>query len=193
LDPTNVVGRRVAAFLLDSLFVAVVVAAAWFALTKSVDGPCVSGGIEIGGNCRGFEEGSSNRAVWLLIDVVTGLVVFWILPSLRGASPGKAILGITVVGPDGRAPGLGRGLVRYLMFIVDGFPWIIPYLTGFICMVTDGRHRRLGDRAAKTLVVTRAQALPAATASYAAGWYPDPHGHGAQRYWDGSGWTEHVQ
>ncbi len=24
------------------------------------------------------------------------------------------------------------------------------------------------------------------------GWFPDPHGHAAQRYWDGTRWTEHV-
>lgn len=26
----------------------------------------------------------------------------------------------------------------------------------------------------------------------AAGWYPDPSGQAAQRYWDGSEWTDHV-
>ena len=26
----------------------------------------------------------------------------------------------------------------------------------------------------------------------AAGWYPDPHGKAALRYWDGTVWTENV-
>jgi hypothetical protein len=26
-----------------------------------------------------------------------------------------------------------------------------------------------------------------------AGWYPDPSGQAGQRYWNGSGWSEHVQ
>ncbi|MDM7855170.1 DUF2510 domain-containing protein [Cellulomonas alba] len=26
-----------------------------------------------------------------------------------------------------------------------------------------------------------------------AGWYPDPQGPGSVRYWDGTGWTQHVQ
>ena len=34
-------------------------------------------------------------------------------------------------------------------------------------------------------------AAVAATAT-PAGWYPDPNGAAAQRYWDGSAWTEHT-
>jgi len=32
----------------------------------------------------------------------------------------------------------------------------------------------------------------AAPANTAAAWYPDPSGHHELRYWNGSGWTEHV-
>jgi hypothetical protein len=41
-------------------------------------------------------------------------------------------------------------------------------------------------------VYSSEQATPA-PAIAAAGWYPDPYGQTAQRYWDGSGWTEHTQ
>lgn len=34
-------------------------------------------------------------------------------------------------------------------------------------------------------------AAPAAGAA-PAGWYPDPHGTAAQRYWDGATWTDHT-
>ncbi|WP_394855679.1 DUF2510 domain-containing protein [Rhodococcus globerulus] len=33
---------------------------------------------------------------------------------------------------------------------------------------------------------------PPPPASVPAGWYPDANGAPAQRYWDGSAWTEHT-
>lgn len=51
----------------------------------------------------------------------------------------------------------------------------------------------VGDRA--TRFTSQAAGRPAPPTGYepAAGWYPDPSGHGAERYWSGSGWTEQVR
>lgn len=40
--------------------------------------------------------------------------------------------------------------------------------------------------------VARQAPASRAPAAVAAGWYPDPSGHHASRYWDGTGWTERV-
>jgi uncharacterized RDD family membrane protein YckC len=218
MDPTNVVGRRVGAFVIDGLLISVICGIAWYALTTKVPGECVGGGVTINGDCRGFESGSSNRTVWFLIILIVGLTIRWILPGLRGTSPGKAMLGLRIVGPDGGVPGLGRAFVRGLMLIVDAFPYIIPYLTGFICALTDDRHRRVGDRVANTLVVDKnaaGQPIAAGGAPFAgagagpgggapgagpspgggavaAGWYSDPQGQARLRWWDGSTWTSHT-
>ena len=169
MDPTNVVGRRVGALLIDGLIVAAITAAAWFATTEEVSGACIAGGIEVGGNCRGFTEDSSGRGIFILISLAASLIVYWIMPGLTGTSPGKSALGIRIIARDGGKPGLGRALVRYLMWIVDSFPYIIPYLTGFITALVDDQHRRLGDRVAGTLVVDKSavgQAPPGGAQQY---------------------------
>jgi uncharacterized RDD family membrane protein YckC len=212
MDPTAVVGRRVVAYIIDSIVVIAIVAIAWFALTKKIPGGCTAGGVTINGDCHGFEGGSSNRAIWLLISFLASLTVFAILPGLRGSSPGKAIAGIRVVSRDGGTPGIGRGVVRWLMYIVDGFPYILPMLVGFIAAMTDkAQHRRLGDRVAGTLVVDkRAAEQPVAAGAGplpgmgagggpaaggggpAPGWYEDPQRQARLRWWDGSTWTSQT-
>lgn len=37
-----------------------------------------------------------------------------------------------------------------------------------------------------------ASSMPAPSGGAAAGWYPDPTGAAAQRYWDGTRWTDHT-
>jgi uncharacterized RDD family membrane protein YckC len=157
LDPTNVVGRRVGAWLIDTLIVAAIAAGSWYALTKQISGPCFGGGVEIGGDCRGFTE-DSNRGLWGLIVLLTELAIFWIVPGLTGSSPGKAAVGIRIISRNGGKPGLGKALIRMIMWIVDGFPYVIPNLVGFIAASTDDQHRRVGDRVAGTLVVDKSAA-----------------------------------
>ena len=54
--PTQVVGRRVVAYIIDSLILAAIVVISWYALTKNAHpGSCGGGGgFEINGKCRGF-------------------------------------------------------------------------------------------------------------------------------------------
>jgi uncharacterized RDD family membrane protein YckC len=223
-SPTNVVGKRVAAFLIDGLISFAITAIAWFALTSKIPGECPStgGGITINGDCHGFLVGQEgNQTAWYLISFAAGLLIYVILPGIKGVSPGKALLGIRLVNAEGRPPGVLRAFLRYILLIVDGFPYIIPYLTGFIVALNSERNQRVGDMAAGTFVIDKNAAqvpAPGAQAQFAptggwsapptgapvpqpppqagaqqkADWYPDPHGTARLRYWDGQRWTDHT-
>jgi uncharacterized RDD family membrane protein YckC len=151
--PTKVIGRRIVAFLIDLLILAVIVAGAWFALTSQQSGSCPAGGggINIGDNCRGFYSGDDGkRAAWFAIIFVAWLVLFVIVPGLKGTSPGKSAVGIRVVDERGYPPGIGRSLVRALLF------WLLEgALIGVIVAAVSQRNQRIGDMVAKTLVVDK--------------------------------------
>jgi uncharacterized RDD family membrane protein YckC len=156
--PTQVVGKRVAAFIIDGIINFLISAAAWFALTTSVPFKCPAGGggITIGDNCRGFVVGESGKqTTWYLISLIAGLLIFVVLPGLKGWTPGKAMMGIKLVNAEGRPPGVLRALLRYILWIVDAFPYLIPYLTGFIVALNSERNQRVGDMAAGTFVVDK--------------------------------------
>jgi uncharacterized RDD family membrane protein YckC len=168
--PTQVVGRRVAAFIIDGLILAAISAVAWFALTKNVGpGGCIGGGVEINGKCRGFTDGG-NRTLWIVINNVASIGILWVMQGLTGKTPGKAMMGIQVVNAEGRPPGIGRAALRSILWIIDAFPYIIPFLTGFITALTSQRNQRVGDMAASTFVVDKnAVGSPAAIAGGQAG------------------------
>jgi uncharacterized RDD family membrane protein YckC len=181
-SPTNVVGKRVGAFLIDSLLSAAITVIAWFALTTQVPGKCPSsgGGFTIGDNCRGFVVGEAGKqTAWFVISIAAGLILFVILPGLKGFTPGKAMVGIKLVNEEGRPPGILRAFLRYILWIVDGFPYIIPYLTGFIVALNGDRHQRVGDMAAGTFVVDKAHE----------GAVPTPQQLAAGQFVPTSGWN----
>jgi hypothetical protein len=78
------------------------------------------------------------------------VLIYVLIQGLRGWTPGKLLFGIRTVSEDGRAPGIGRAIIRWLLFIVDG---LCAGLVGFIVALTSKGHRRVGDMAAKTFVV----------------------------------------
>lgn len=85
--------------------------------------------------------------LFLGLDIVYNLIATW----LFGASVGKEILGLQVVGPDGGQVGLGRALKRE---VLGKLLCQATLLIGFAMILRDPDGRGLHDRLAKTLVVT---------------------------------------
>ena len=73
-------------------------------------------------------------------------VLFW---TTAGQTPGMRLLGLRVVGPDGRPPGAGRAMVRLAGLALA----IVPACAGFLPVLVDDRRRALQDFAARTVVL----------------------------------------
>ena len=93
-------------------------------------------------------------------------LIEWFYPVLfevfnRGQTPGKKMLGISVINDDLTPVTLGTSMVRNLLRTVDFLPLL--YLTGLIAMVSNRRFQRLGDMAAGTLVISVRESAKTAT------------------------------
>jgi uncharacterized RDD family membrane protein YckC len=133
----HVTGRRIVATLIDGLIFGTlnVVLAALFGTERASSG-------------FNLTALSADGSLWLLAVVV---LYYVLLEGLTGRTAGKLITGIRVVDAEtGGRPGILSGLVRTLLRLIDG---AFGYLVGLIIVVNSDRRRRLGDMAAKTLVV----------------------------------------
>jgi hypothetical protein len=66
---------------------------------------------------------------WVTVaQVVGGGVYFALLEGLGDASLGKRLLGLTVVGPDGRPPGVARATGRALIFRAPSTATLVPIM-----------------------------------------------------------------
>lgn len=78
---------------------------------------------------------------------------YLLLEGYLGQTVGKMLLGIKVVREDnGGVPGLGAAALRALLRIIDG---ILVYAMAFVSVLASQKNRRLGNIAAKTLVVRK--------------------------------------
>jgi hypothetical protein len=190
IDPTAVMGRRVAAWVVDSLIIFVPTAALFTSELEYLEeadldqsgtdfcedymdqdeGVCIDVGDRVY-----FSDGVP-AGPWIL-GLGLSVLIYVLIQGLRGWTPGKLLFGIRTVAEDGRAPGIGRAIIRWLFLIVDT---LCAGLVGFIVALTSRGHRRVGDMAAKTFVVGRQYmggpiAVPRMTTAYTP--YPgDPGG-----------------
>jgi uncharacterized RDD family membrane protein YckC len=161
-DPTDVIGRRISAFIIDFLLVSGA-GVAIFAATKSnsytgapnnacqqlrdagFSDPCFQFGSRV------YTWTGGRFALAFLLIALVGFANNVLLQGITGASVGKMILGLRVVDASGQVCGVGRALVRWLLLIVDQF---FCFLVGLITMIATHPHRRVGDMVAGTYVVS---------------------------------------
>lgn len=207
-DPTAVFGRRVLAAIIDAALILVptiILATASFEYLAVDDLPvdaqqfCDTFTSDRGGFCINAEDiddrvyfsdegtGPSTAVLW-----GGSFALYVLVQGFTGWTVGKLLTGLRVVREDGRPPGFVKALLRWLLWIVDGFPYFLP-LVGFIVGLTTVGHRRVGDMAAKTFVVRAAAAgspivVPGLTPPPAPGsagsWgAPPPDGSGTATGW----------
>ena len=175
--PTKVVGRRVVAFLIDGIILTAINAAIFFALAGDpVKGlaegdldadATVYGNLTIGDTTYSIYGGKA--ALYFLLTFAIFIGYWVVLQGLKGFTLGKAMMGLRVVRDDGSLPpGILRTLARQFLWVADAFPYIIPYLTGFIVAMTNDRNKRIGDMVAGTLVVKKEAVGAAAGAGHQA-------------------------
>jgi len=137
---TAVTGRRVVATIVDG----VLIAAASMAIGVVFGATSTDGGsVQI-----------SLEGLAAIIPLVLVFAYYIFLEGTTGQTVGKMLLGIKVVREGtNEAPGLGAATIRTLLRLVDG---LFGYLVGFVVVVlASGKNQRLGDMAAKTLVVRK--------------------------------------
>ncbi len=90
--------------------------------------------------------------VSLIFTVFIAFIYFILLegPAGGGQTIGKRVVGIKVIGEEGRVPDYGKSFMRNILRIVDVLP--VLYLVGAILILLTEKDQRLGDMAAKTMV-----------------------------------------
>ena len=158
-DPTQVVLRRTAAYLVDALLIgAILLVTIWVTGDVKRSSQGCPDPIPKNHSCIDYNHQAlvvNNRVfVWFtLLVIVLFTLFFGLIPGITGASPGKSLLGIRVVRADGTKPGWKRGLLRSVCWGLDGLMLVLP--TAMWLAALTPRHRRLGDYAAQTYVVRR--------------------------------------
>ena len=135
-------GRRFLALLIDLLLFCAV----FFPVTRIVKGVWL-----MMPNDHNWVNG------WFIFDplclIFLIIMAFYmiLLEGLLGATVGKWIVGLRVIGTDGHRPGLWKSAVRNALRVVDSLPTL--NILGVILILRSAERARFGDRVAGTRVI----------------------------------------
>ncbi len=118
-----------------------------------------------------------------LVFLVVMFLYFVLFEGTAGATPGKRVLGLRVVGRDGAQAGIGRALLRNVLRPVDSLPAL--GILGAVLIATSRERTRLGDRAAETRVVRVRNKLNLTARMFGAGPPRSTSGRRGDRYESG--------
>jgi uncharacterized RDD family membrane protein YckC len=129
---------RVLAYLIDSFLVFTGAGLISAAIVGSVN---IVLGAELEWDWRAGVLGVAAFAIW-------SFLYLWVGVAISGRTPGMGIVGIKVVGKEGRPVSPSHAAVRALLL-----PFSVVSIVGVLGVVLDAKQRALHDLAAKTAVV----------------------------------------
>ncbi|NNF54094.1 MAG: RDD family protein [Acidimicrobiales bacterium] len=91
--------------------------------------------------------------------LIFSLIAWVLIPANTGWSLGHRALNLRVTDLHGQKPPLDSYLRRYLVGVVDLFPFVVPGLLGWVIASRNERRQRIGDLTADTVVVDAADAV----------------------------------
>lgn len=92
---------------------------------------------------------------WIIVTIqlLITFLYFTILEGRYGQTVGKIVLKIKVLKADGSPINYKDACIRTILRVIDGVPFIVPYLLGAILIWSSDTKQRIGDRVAHTVVV----------------------------------------
>lgn len=148
------VGKRFFALVIDTIILGIL----FWVFVK------VFSGTYVGGCSSGFSIGSkitiNNNVTFYGLCGLPAQLYFLVLFAYQvvlewkfGGTPGKLAIGMRVIKSTGEALDFKASLIRNILRIVDFLPFF--YLVGAISIWNSTTKQRIGDRVAKTVVVSR--------------------------------------
>jgi len=134
-------GDRIVAVILDTILIFVISLAILLPLSLFI------GFFGAFGSFPSFFFGPMTLITWLFL-----LLYFTYFESTTGQTPGKQVMKIRVVDETTMQHlDFGMSLVRNILRIIDWLP--LFYLIGFLLIATNKKKQRIGDMAARSIVV----------------------------------------